>query len=116
MSSVKTSHNPWGGPEELRDKEAKGSSAFPPRSSTKTAGGRGILRGPQKSQHLGTEDQGEAKNTGKAGNMSSKAHVLGRRKAQNMSEPQSSTLGGITLFSSFSQDLKITKHIGKYNG
>lgn len=26
------------------------------------------------------------------------------------------TLGGITLFSSFSQDLKITKHIGKYNG
>lgn len=91
MSSVKTSHNPWGGPEELRDKKAKGSSAFPPCSSTKTAGGRGILRGPQKSQHLGTEDQGEAKNTGKAGNMSSNAHLLGRRKAQNMSEPQSST-------------------------
>lgn len=114
MSSVKTSHNPWGGSEELWDEEAKGSSAFPPSSSTKTVGTRGILHGPQKSQHLGIEGQGEAKNTGKAGNMSSKAHILGRKKGQNMPEPQSSTLGGGTLFS-FSQSLKITKHIVRYN-
>lgn len=98
MSSVKTSHNPWGGSEELRDKEAKGSSALPPSSSTKTAGGRNILHGPQKSQHLGIEGQGEVKHTGEAGDMSSKAHVLGRSKAQNMAEPQSSTLGGEPYF------------------